>query len=254
VSLQFYEKSHRYKLDGQWVPGVTTILSKGLPKPALMYWSAKSVAEWVADNPDVTERMHAAGGRGPFVAFLKEIPWQKRDTAAIRGTEVHDYAEQVTHGQTVDVPEHLAGYVQAAAAFLDEWGFQPLLTERPCASRKWQHAGKFDAIGTVRDGRTIIIDWKTTASGIYGETALQLAAYANSEFYTDDDGTEHPMPTADAGLGVWLRPDGYSAYDLDISPTTYNAFLHVAHVAKTADRLKAWKSDELQPPRKDEAA
>ena len=68
AGLVFYPKSHRYKLDGQWVPGVTTLIGKGLPKPALPYWSAKTVAEWVADNPDLTEDLKRMGGRGPAVA------------------------------------------------------------------------------------------------------------------------------------------------------------------------------------------
>jgi hypothetical protein len=254
MSLIFKPKNHAYFLDGQRVPGVTTLISKGLPKPALMYWSAKMVAEWVADHPDLAEQMAAAGGRSPFVAFLKQVPWEKRDTAAVKGTDVHDLAEKLAHGQSVEVPEHLTGYVEAAVAFLDEWGFQPTLTERPCASRKWRHAGKFDAIGTINNGQTVLIDWKTSASGIYGETALQLAGYAHSEFYVDDDGTEHPMPKVDAGLGVWLTPNGYEVYDLNITYDAYKAFLHVQFVANSADRLKSWKSDALPAPTKTGAA
>ena len=71
AGLVFYPKSHRYRLDGQWVPGVTGLIGKGLPKPALPYWAAKMVAEWVADNPDLTEDLKRMGGRGPAVAFLK---------------------------------------------------------------------------------------------------------------------------------------------------------------------------------------
>ena len=50
--LRYFERSHRYKLDGDWVPGVTTLIGDGLPKKALIYWSARTVAEWVADNAD----------------------------------------------------------------------------------------------------------------------------------------------------------------------------------------------------------
>jgi hypothetical protein len=248
MTLQFFEKSHRYKLDGKWVPGVTTLIGKGLPKPALMYWSAKTVAEWVADNAPVADQLAELGGRGPAVAFLKELPWQKRDTAAVKGTDVHDLAEKLAHGEEVDVPDHLTGYVKAAVAFLDDWQFQPTLTERACASRKWRHAGKFDGIGTIADGRTALIDWKTSKSGIYGETSLQLAAYAHSEFYIDDAGTEHAMPKVDVGLGVWLTPDGYEAYEMNITEDAYKAFLHVQYVANTADKLKSWKSDALSAP------
>ena len=89
MSLVFYPKSHRYRLDGDWVPGVTTLIGKGLPKPALPYWAARTVAEWVVGNPDLTEEIKRLGGGRPAVAFLKELPWHKRDEAAIRGTDVH---------------------------------------------------------------------------------------------------------------------------------------------------------------------
>ena len=251
--LVFYEKSHRYKLDGQWVQGVTTLIGNGLPKKALMYWSAKTVAEFVANHPDLTEEMKRMGGVGPTVAFLKEVPWQKRDTAAVKGTEVHDLAERLVHGEEVDVPEHLAGYVNSCVQFLDDWGLEPVLTERPCASRKWQHAGKFDFIGRTRDGRTVIGDWKTSASGIWPETCLQLAAYRHSEFYVDEDGTEHPMPEVDGAIGVHLRDDGYSVFDMCADEDVYKAFLHVQYVARTAADMKTgWMSDALPAPADEE--
>lgn len=247
--LVFRPGNHSYRLDGQHVSGVTTIISNGLPKKALMYWSAKTVAEWVAGNPDLTEDMKRLGGFGPTVAFLKEIPWQKRDTAAVRGTDVHALAERLSRGEEVEVPEHLSGYVAACVDFLDDWGLEPILTERPCASRKWRHAGTFDFIGRVRDGRTLIGDWKTAASGIWPETCLQLAAYRHSEFYVDTEGNEQPMPPTDGAIGVHLRDDGYSVYEMRADEDVYKAFLHVQYVARTADDMKnGWKSDELAAP------
>ena len=34
MSLKFSERAHKYWLDGRPVPGVTTLIGKGLPKPA----------------------------------------------------------------------------------------------------------------------------------------------------------------------------------------------------------------------------
>lgn len=252
--LVFYPKSHRYKLDGTWCPGVTTILSNGLPKKALMYWSARTVAEYVADHEADVESLRRMG-RGPMVAALKETPWHKRDTAAVRGTEVHALAERLVHGEEVEVPEHLAGYVTACVDFLDDWGLVPDLTERPCASRKWRHAGTFDFIGTVKDGRRLIGDWKTTASGIWPETTLQVNAYGHSEFYTDEDGSEHPIPAVDGAIGVHLREDGYSVHPLRYDEQVYNAFLHIGHVANTARQMKdGWVLDAAEPPTAKETA
>ena len=44
------KRGHKYVLDGQPVKGVTTLIGSGMPKPALPYWSAKLVAEYVYDN------------------------------------------------------------------------------------------------------------------------------------------------------------------------------------------------------------
>lgn len=242
AGLVFYPKSHRYKLDGAWVPGVTTLIGKGLPKPAIPYWAAKSVAEWVADNPDLTEDLKRMGGRGPAVAFLKEIPWQKRDTAAIRGTDVHHLAEKLVHGQEVEVPEHLAGYVSGCVDFLNDWGMVPEVTEAACASRKWGHAGTLDFIGTLIDGRRVIGDWKTS-TGVYAEAAIQLSAYRYSEFYLDPDGVEQPMPEVDAAIVVRLQDGAYAVHEMKADADTYKAFLHIQYVARVADQMKAWVSE-----------
>jgi ribosome-associated translation inhibitor RaiA len=242
AGLVFYEKSHRYKLDGAWVQGVTTLIKGGLPNDSLKYWAARTVAEWVADHADLAERMEAAGGRNPFVAFLKEIPFQKRDDAAVRGTDVHDRAERLVHGEEVDVPDHLAGYVQACVAFLDEWQPTPIATERPVAHREHRWAGKFDALLRLPDGRVALVDFKT-ATGIYPETAFQLAAYSHAEFYVDDDGTEHPMPHTDFRAAVWLRSDGtYDVIPVKADDEVYREFRHLAFVAGAAKRAKGNKT------------
>ncbi|MBQ1163885.1 hypothetical protein KBZ21_38450, partial [Streptomyces sp. A73] len=82
----------------------------------------------------------------------------------------------------------------------------------PVASRTWWYSGTPDVIGDVPDGRRLICDYKSGRSGIWGETALQLAAYARAEFYLDEHGIEQPIPHVDGGLAVWLRADGYDTY------------------------------------------
>ena len=242
--LVFYPKSHRYKLDGQWVPGVTTLIGKGLPKPAIPYWAAKTVAEWVADNPDLTDDLKRMGGRGPAVAFLKELPWQKRDEAAIRGTDVHALAERIVHGEPVDVPEHLAGHVSGYVDWLDSTGLEPLLTERPVASRQWRYAGTFDLIGKL-DGRLWLLDVKTS-SGVYGSTALQLTAYGNAEFYLDTDGTEQPLPAVERYGVLHVTEYGTTLHYLPESANepAWRDFLHVAHVGRRAKEIDNYLIEE----------
>lgn len=236
MSLTFNEKGHRYTLDGRPVQGVTSLIKGGLPSPALMYWSARTVAEFVADHQADIESMWGKG-RGAMVAYLKETPWDRRDKAAIRGTEVHALAEQLVMGDEVAVPEHLHDYVTSCVAFLDEWAPQTLLKERPVAHRAHWWAGKFDYLCRI-DGQVWLIDWKTSASGIYPETAFQLAAYSHAEFYLDDDGAEVELPHIDRCAAVWLRPDGYSVVPVKADNETYREYRHIAYVSQAAQRAK----------------
>ena len=246
AGLVFYPKSHRYKLDGAWVPGVTGLIGKGLPKPALPYWAARTVAEWVADNQDLTEELKRMGGRGPAIAFLKELPWQKRDEAAIRGTDVHALAEKVVNGEEVDVPEHLAAHVQGYVDWLDTTDLVPILTERPVASRQWQYAGTFDLIARM-DGKVWLLDVKTS-SDVYGSTALQLTAYGNAEFYLDQDNTEQPLPAVERYGVLHVTDYGTTLHYLpaDQNEAAWKDFLHVQFVGRRAKEIDTYLTEEEQ--------
>ncbi len=134
--LKFYPSSHCYRLDGEWVPGVTTILGV-LAKPGLTKWAASSVAEFVADNPETVDNLRDMG-RAPMVASLKEVPWQKRDDAAARGTTFHDFAERIARGEEVDVPDAQVPLVESALAFMEDYDIEPVLIEAVVGSRAHQ--------------------------------------------------------------------------------------------------------------------
>lgn len=250
MSLKFFEKAHKYKLDGKPVQGVTTLLKEGLPKPALVYWSAKSVAEYVIDNPESVQQLREMG-RGPAVAALKGVPWQKRDEAGIRGTDVHELAERVIHGEQVDVPEHLVEPVEHYVRWLDAFAVEALHTELPVASRRWGYAGKFDAIVRIGRGdwagRVALLDWKTS-KGVYGETALQTAAYASAEFMAPTVDDEQPLPQIDCTGVLHLTTDAAELHPLAKTPDEiaehFRVFNHIAYVAKRS----AWIKDLIGEP------
>ena len=252
--LKFSSGNHSYWLDGKRVPGVTTIIGKTLPKPALPYWAAKMVAEHVAGNPtEVAEMVERMGPRAATAA-LKEIPWQKRDDAAVRGTDVHALAEQVIHGQSVIVPEHLHGYVDGHARFLDAFQVQPIATETPCGNRSVWYAGTPDAFVTIGagplTGRTALLDWKTS-SGVYGETGLQTAAYARAEFM-GTVGDEWAVPEVDFLGVVHVTPDGSHLYPLadgtDAIDDLFLTFRHLAWLYTRLDGIKNLITTPIEEP------
>lgn len=247
MTLKFNDRVHKYWLDGRPVPGVTTLLGKGLPKPAIPYWAAKSVAEYVIDNPEGVDQLRSMG-RGPAVAALKQVPWQKRDDAAVRGTDVHALAERLIHGEDVDVPAHLLDHVEGYARWLSAFGVEPIITEVPVANRAAWYAGKPDAVVRLAGSDAVwLLDWKTS-SGVYGETALQTAAYARAEFYAPTPDDEQPMPHIDRIGVVHITAAGSTLYPLGDIDDAFAVFRHVAWVAQKADWIKDLVGAPIEEP------
>lgn len=249
-------KGHWYKLDGKKADGVTTLIGDGLPKKALMYWSARTVAEYVADNADNVRGYMDTLDRDQLVKLLKETPWAARDRAAVRGTQVHTLAEKLVTGEEVEIPEGLEGYVKACVDFLNDWQVQPVLVEATVASRRWRYAGTLDLVADVAGGTRGLFDYKTSESGIWPETILQQAAYRFADFYVDANGDEQPV--ADLGItaafGVHLRSDGYSVHPLPSDDRAFKDFLHVAWVARWLKGAKALVGDPAEVPSAEVAA
>ena len=228
-------RGHSYYIDGVKADGVTTLIGDGLPKPALINWAANTTAGYAIDNwaelsdLPVSERLEK----------LKKARWQQLDEAGRRGTEVHRLAEELAHGREVAVPDEIAGHVESAVRFLDEWKVETIRTETVVANPKWGYCGTFDLVGRLPDGRVVLFDWKTSRSGIFGEAALQLAAYRHAEIYRDGL-TDHPM--SELGItdtmAVWVRADDYDVYPLDTSEDTFKLFQHIAWVARKGKGLR----------------
>lgn len=238
TSKRKHGRGHSYRLDGEKVQGVTTILSKGLPKGGLVPWASNTCAQYTADNIDDLAK------RTPSEIFdlVKGAPNRDRDQAANRGTEVHRLAEQLVQGDKVEVPDELAGHVESYLDFLEDWAVDPILVEATVINRRIGYMGTLDLVARLRGLGPCLIDVKTNRSGPFEDTALQLAAYRHAETYLDDDGEEQPMPTVDWSGVCWVRGDGYDLVEFDTSKTYLNLFI----CAKQIARLD-WKDGDLRP-------
>lgn len=265
--LQFMEKSHRYKMRTPQgvlahVPGVTTLIGGGIPKPALYPWYARMVAEFVDQNPLEVERLrglppvqHNGRERSALVDALCKVPTGKRDTAAERGTAIHALAEKVVAGDEVAVPVEHDGEVTGYAELLDTWDITPVVIEGRGANATEWFAGTLDLIATSPhwDG-VALIDLKTS-NGVYGETAIQTAAYAKFEFYLDENGEERPMPKIERTFVAHITPFGTDLHPLCTCPAeideAYRQFLCAAYITKTTKRRKEFLRDPLPAPAKE---
>jgi hypothetical protein len=236
-------RGHWYKLDGEKVDGVTTVIGNGIPKPALMPWAAREVATFAADNLELLGQLD----RDARIDLLKGAHYRDRDRAARRGTEVHTLAERLIRDEEIDVPDELVGHVDSYLAFLRDFNPQPILVEAVVGNRTHKWMGTLDLLAKVGD-RTLLMDIKTTRSGIYGETALQLAAYRFAEFYLDADGNEQPMPPSDGCAAIWVRADGYDLVPVEAGPDTYRTFRYAQQIAKwQTETSKEAVGDVIQP-------
>lgn len=264
-------RGHRYELDGDKADGVTTIIGNGIPKPALVAWAAGTVGEFVADRlqivdghvlaDDVLADLRRIGiererpippeglPRTKIADGFKGLPYYERDLAGGRGTEVHSIAHRLASGEEVDVPDELAGHVDAYLKFREEWLPADELLERTVVNRKHGYMGTFDLACFLEADHELgycLIDIKTNRSGPFGEVGLQLAAYRYAETYLDDDG-ETPMPEIDTCLALWLRADGYDLYPIQADQAELRVWLYAREIARFCDRSRDIKGAALRP-------
>ena len=236
-----------YDWKGERFWSVTTIISGGLPKRALIYWSANQVAEFACDHVDEVKSLIADGERDAAYDLLKRSPWRKRDKAADIGTAIHEAIEAHVLGKpTPEWPLPLRPRMQAFERFLAEYepSFVPapvvgqhrelgdgiLLAEAPVFNRTQHYAGTLDGVVEI-GGRTLVLDVKTSARGIYPEIGMQLAAYRFAEFVGLPDGSEQAMPATDGAVALHLPDDGtYELREIQADEETFRSFLYVREV------------------------
>lgn len=225
-------RGHSYYLDAAKADGVTWIISNGVPKPALVNWAANVTADYCTDRWDELTELKPSERN----ARLRRARWEETDKAARRGTEVHGYAHRLAAGEEVAPPDELVGHVDAYLKFTDEWQPREIVVEAVVANRRHNYMGTLDLIAELADGKVWLLDWKTGGKGIYAESALQLAAYANAEFIVGPDGAEQPMPNIQAAGCVWLRADGYDLVPVDAGDAAFRTFLYAQQIAHFTDQ------------------
>jgi hypothetical protein len=251
ITRRDHGRGHSYLIDGNKVPGVTTILGAAMPKPALIEWAGKTTASYAVDH--WTELAELTPSKQ--LDRLNKARFEERDTAARRGTEVHRLAEQLVKGEQVDVPDELAGHVQAYVDFLNTWEPAPVGVEMVVANRTIGYCGTVDLIASLRGVRWLL-DVKTARSGIFPETALQCCAYARAETYLGiDEVALEPVELPMSGLGIervgaiHVRADGWDLRPLEAGDEVWNYFRHLAWLYRRADDLQTWVGSALEPVR-----
>jgi hypothetical protein len=241
-------KGHYYKdAQGTRVPGVTTINDKGLPKPALIEWAGNATADYAIDHWDELAAL-------PPAARLKQLKagrYAERDQAKNRGTEVHRAAEHLLAGKPVKVPDEIAGHVESYARFLEEFDVEAVHVEFACVSYRWGYAGTADLCAWLtlpETGRALLLlDCKTSRSGIFGDVALQLAGYRYADKWIVDGREVDPLDVQFCA-GIHVRADGYSLVPVEAGEAEHKDFLYVQRVGQFVDRSRDLVGPAIIPP------
>jgi len=167
---------------------------------------------------------------------------------------VHALAEKLALGEEITVPEELRGHVESYVRFLDEWDVQPVLAEAVIVSHKHGYAGTLDLIADLahpfRAGATQrwLLDVKTSRSGVFGETALQLAGYRYADRYVDDQGEEQPVPTVERTGVIHVRADGYSLVPVEAGHVQFRSLLYAQQIKAFCDEARDLVGEALEAP------
>jgi len=211
--------------DVRWpIPSVTTVLRVVDRSGPLTGWARREVAACAVRNLDVLVAMRAEGGPNAAVNWLKAVPDYARDKAADRGTQVHLLAEQIVRGGEPEVPDELAGHVNAYRAFLREWNPRFLAVEQMVCCLTHGFAGTCDAIADIA-GERWLLDIKT-GHGVYPEAALQLAAYGAAQFIgRPGDPHRYRLPRATRFGVVHVQSDRAELVPVAVDHSTFASFL-----------------------------
>lgn len=234
---------HSYRdANDQKIPGVTTLIKAGLP-PKLEKWAAETTADHALDNWDELAELKPSERR----KRLLQARFTDRDTAAARGTKIHRLAEKAAAGKPVELGEH-SGHVEALVDWMNQWQPEYLHTEFTVVNYTVGYAGTADCVVYLPSlDQTWLIDYKTSRSGVFGDVALQLAAYRYAEYYLNGD-TEKPMLTVDACGVVHIRADGADLYEVTAGPRQFRDFQYVVEVGRFSTESRELISEALRPP------
>ena len=251
IEKRAYGRGHGYKVDGRKMPGVTTILGKTMPKEALINWAANTTANYAVDN------WESLTGLAPSkrLKALLEARFADRDQAANRGTEVHQLAEAYIRGDEIEVPDALDGHVRQYERFVKEHNVMPVAVECVIANRTVGYCGTFDLVADL-SGRRALLDIKTSRSGIFPETALQLTAYERAEVYLDGNGDEQPMSSLGIQdvAAIHVTADGYQLIPIQNRDDIWSYYRHLAWIYYRQDEQVIWLGTPIEAPRQKASA
>lgn len=269
---------------GDRLRSVTTILGGGVPKPALMFWAAATCTDSAIENlPALVVASRHPEQLADLRAWIKRAHTRKKDERAEVGSLVHKVIESrllgtplpasIAIGDTewaTDGPE-LAPFLANLIRFEQEWKPRWTASEMTVANPDEGYAGQLDytiggegLIGEMLRGRGYAVpkgvdlmgdtktggEWDRITSqghvhGVYPEAGLQMSAYRKAKVCWLRDGSKVEMPaTAEVGVVLHLRPEGYRLYPARCGDLEFTYFRYAQMVDEWSSRISSAKAEK----------
>ena len=170
------DNRYRYKVNGETKRGVTTLISARFGKAPLMLWAKKlplTALEWQLESEGKSKDYIYN-----FIDNLKKKISELEIKDATTGTLMHSYCEDYINGKKVVPPttEPLITMFNKFTKWWDNRGYTVLATEQTCYSEELDVCGTFDAVVKDKNGKTILLDFKTSKD-FYPDQPIQIATY-----------------------------------------------------------------------------
>ncbi len=242
ITINFYPKSHRYKLDGEkpYLTSVTAITGLLDKSRALVYWAVNLDFDWLEErlsDEDETADIF------PLIDEAKKQHTIKKKEAADFGTQIHEFAEQFGKYKLgeCEMPvldknasQEVKNGIQAFIQWYNDNDVEFIACERMVYSKKHNYVGLLDAFCKV-NGELTIVDYKSS-KGIYNEMLYQVAAY-RAAYNEESPNGEFVEKSIILKFG---KEDGKLSerkIDFDDNEKNFKAFLGLLEVKKREKEL-----------------
>lgn len=173
------DNAHYYRdvNEDKFYVGATTILNV-LSKPHLIPWAAKTAAQRIEDYliANAVGRPLIPSEICELVQEGKEEHNVQKEKAAELGTRVHDAIDEIIRGNKPKLKEDEKSGVNAFLDWQKKTDLKIVLPDTKVLSKQYKYGGSLDALGKDKQGRYVVVDFKTS-NYFSEEYAYQVSAY-----------------------------------------------------------------------------
>jgi len=264
---------YKHPLNGNVVPGVTTVLKK-LDKPGVLQWAVDNTAAYAVANIDALMSRTEEQGYGFLRWYWKRDPLQSDDQdirnysngvlrdAADLGTLMHDWVAADHGAQPYPDVTFAPDYFWQMVAEWDKWqeenDVEPIFTETTFWSEQYGYAGTADGLWRV-NGKPMLVDVKTSRN-VWDEHYMQLSALGACDYalIESDNGWEQtPIPGFSDYALLHIRPSDTDKHGnpmesfcrLEVAPSEemglhFEAFLGLLAVSDAQNQIRELRKEK----------